>query len=91
MVLYTIKCYTYFTAPDRKKRTSNLNKQIFYIFMIHFMCHIMLLINIEDVKAYMSKVDKTDDIQDLYKMVKDDEDKCAEADPAFKDFLNRLK
>ncbi len=51
MVLYTIKCYTYFTAPDRKKRTSNLNKQIFYIFMIHFMCHIMLLINIEDVKV----------------------------------------
>ncbi len=45
----------------------------------------------EDVKAYMSKVDKTDDIQDLYKMVKDDEDKCAEEDPAFKDFLNRLK
>ena len=45
----------------------------------------------EDVKAYMSKVDKTDDIQDLYKMVKDDEDKCAEADPALKDFLNRLK
>lgn len=45
----------------------------------------------EDVKAYMSKVDKTDDIQDLYKMVKEDEDKCAEADPAFKDFLNRLK
>ena len=51
MVLYTIKCYTYFTVPDRKKRTSNLNKQIFYIFMIHFMCRIMLLINIEDVKV----------------------------------------
>ena len=49
MALYTIKCYTYFTAKDREKRNSNLNKQIFYIFMIHFLCHIMLFINKEDV------------------------------------------
>lgn len=45
----------------------------------------------EEVKAYMDKVDGTDDIQALYKMVKDDEDKCAEEDPTFKDFMDRLK
>ncbi|MBO4863109.1 MAG: FtsW/RodA/SpoVE family cell cycle protein [Eubacterium sp.] len=50
MALYTIKCYTYFTAKDREKRTSNLNKQVFYIFMIHFLCHVMLLINLQEVK-----------------------------------------
>ena len=51
MVLYTIICFTYLTAKDRKKRTKNLNKQIFYIFMIHFLCHVMLMINIKDIKV----------------------------------------
>ncbi len=53
MVLYTVKCYTYFTAKDREKRNNNLNKQIFYIFMIHFLCHVMLLINQQDIKVMM--------------------------------------
>ena len=53
MTLYTIKCFTYFTAKDREKRTSNLNKQIFYIFMIHFLCHVMLLINMQEKKIML--------------------------------------
>lgn len=53
MALYTIKCFTYFTARDREKRTSNLNKQVFYIFMIHFLCHVMLYINMEDAKVFL--------------------------------------
>ena len=53
IVLYVIKCYTYFTLRDRKKRIGNLNKQIFYIFMIHFMCHVMLLINQRDFKVIL--------------------------------------
>ena len=53
MALYTIKCYTYFTAKDREKRTNNLNKQVFYIFMIHFLCHICLLINMRDPKIML--------------------------------------
>lgn len=53
MALYTIMCYTYFTAKDREKRNSNLNKQIFYIFMIHFLCHVMLFINMEDAKVFL--------------------------------------
>ena len=44
----------------------------------------------QDVSDYMEKLSHTSDIQDLYKMVKDDEDKKAEQDPAFKEFLNRL-
>ena len=48
IALYTIKCFTYFTAKDRAKRNSNLNKQIFYIFMIHFMLHIQLFLNQQD-------------------------------------------
>lgn len=51
MVLYTIICFTYLIAKDRKKRTKNLNKQVFYIFMIHFLCHVMLMINMKDIKV----------------------------------------
>ena len=43
-----------------------------------------------EVNDYIEKVNRTSDIQDLYKMVKDNEDKCAEQDPAFKEFLDRL-
>ena len=53
MALYTIICYTYFTAKDREKRNSNLNKQVFYIFMIHFLCHVCLLINMRDPKIML--------------------------------------
>ncbi len=44
----------------------------------------------EDVQKYMKKVNRTTDIQELYQTVKADEDKCAEQDPAFKEFLDRL-
>ncbi|SEQ66721.1 hypothetical protein SAMN02910369_02222 [Lachnospiraceae bacterium NE2001] len=44
----------------------------------------------QEVSDYIGKLNRTSDIQDLYKMVKDDEDKKAEQDPAFKEFLNRL-
>ena len=51
IALYTIICYTYFIAKDREKRNRNLNRQIFYIFMIHFLCHVMLIINMKDPKV----------------------------------------
>lgn len=49
MILYTIICFTYFKAGDREKRIRNLDRQMFYIFMIHFLCHVMLLINMKEV------------------------------------------
>ena len=51
VILYTLKCFSYFTAKNKKKRNSNLNKQIFYIFAMHFLCHVCLYINTE--KAYI--------------------------------------
>ena len=36
----------------------------------------------QEVSDYIGKLNRTSDIQDLYKMVKDDEDKKAEQDPA---------
>ena len=44
----------------------------------------------EDITNYLDKVNKDQDIQDLYKMVKENEDECAAADPAFKSFLDKI-
>ncbi len=44
----------------------------------------------EDLKTYVEKSNQSDDIQDLYKTVRDDEEKCKENDPSFRDFMNRL-
>ena len=48
MALYTIKCFSYFTAKNQKRRKWNLNLQVFYIFAIHFLCHVMLFFNTDD-------------------------------------------
>ena len=53
MALYTFKCYSYFTAKNKEKRNSNLNKQVFYIFMIHFLCYVKLVIWSKDVKVML--------------------------------------
>ena len=53
MAFYTVDCYTYFIAKDREKREHNLNKQIFYIFAIHFLCHVVLIINKPSVKVIL--------------------------------------
>ena len=47
MVLYTVKCFTVLkpVATDRKKRA--LNVQIFYVFMIHFLCYLTLYLHYE--------------------------------------------
>lgn len=45
MVLYTVKCFTVLkpVSSDRKRRA--LNVQIFYVFMIHFLCYLTLYLN----------------------------------------------
>ena len=43
-----------------------------------------------EVNDYIEKVNRTTDIQDLYKVVKENEEQCAAPDPAFKEFLDRL-
>ncbi len=44
----------------------------------------------QEVQDYIAKVGKDPDIQDLYRVVKEDEDRCATEDPGFKEFLEKL-
>lgn len=50
MALYTVKCFSYFTAEDTASRNKNLNKQIVYIFLIHFFCFMILFLRLQNVK-----------------------------------------
>ena len=44
----------------------------------------------DDVQRYVDKAGKNKDIQELYSMVKADEEEKAAQDPAFKEFMDRL-
>ncbi len=50
MVLYTIKCFTILSASDEEKRKKKLNKQIVYVFLIHFLCYLTLYLRMGSIK-----------------------------------------
>ena len=44
----------------------------------------------QETQDYITKVGRDQDIQDLYKTVKEDEERCAQEDATFKEFLDKL-
>ncbi|MBR3599487.1 MAG: FtsW/RodA/SpoVE family cell cycle protein, partial [Lachnospiraceae bacterium] len=42
MVLYTVKCFSILLSTDEKDRKKKLNKQIVYVFIIHFLCYLTM-------------------------------------------------
>ncbi len=48
MILYTVKCFSALIQTDEKKRKKKTNKQIGYVFMIHFFCYLVLYLRTED-------------------------------------------
>ena len=53
MALYVWKCFSYFTTSDRRKRRSNLNRQVFLIFAIHGLCHVCMYLNTKEAKLFI--------------------------------------
>ena len=45
MVLYTVKCFTVLKPCSPAKKRRALNVQIFYVFIIHFLCYLTLYLN----------------------------------------------
>lgn len=45
MALYTLSCYTIFKQVETKKKDMMLNKQIVYVFLIHFLSYLTLALN----------------------------------------------
>lgn len=50
MVLYTFKCFHIMMTNDEEKQNSRLNKQIVYVFIIHFLCYLILYLRLNDMK-----------------------------------------
>ncbi len=44
----------------------------------------------KSVEDYINTVTESDSIQEVYRMVKEDEEKCMEEDPSFKEFYEKL-
>lgn len=47
MVLYTVKCFTVLKPVAAERKRKALNVQIFYVFMIHFLCYLTLYLHYE--------------------------------------------
>ncbi len=45
MVLYTVKCFTVLKPVKEKKKRRALNVQIFYVFVIHFLCYLTMYLH----------------------------------------------
>lgn len=50
MVLYTVKCFSILLSTDEKDRKKKLNKQIVYVFIIHFLCYLTMYLRQGSVK-----------------------------------------
>lgn len=50
MILYMVKCFSILSANDPIRKKKKLNKQIFYVFMIHFLSYLILYLRIGGIK-----------------------------------------
>lgn len=50
MVLYTVKCFSILASQDEEEKKSKLNKQIVYVFLIHFLCYLILYLRLGTIK-----------------------------------------
>ncbi len=50
MILYTVKCFSILSSKDEDKKRKKLNKQIVYVFIIHFLCYLTLYLRLHQIK-----------------------------------------
>lgn len=50
MVLYTIKCFSVMSSRDEDAKRKKLNRQIFYVFIIHFLCYLTMYLRLQSTK-----------------------------------------
>lgn len=50
MVLYTVKCFSIMASKDEQDKKRKLNKQILYVFLIHFFCYLTLYLRMDSIK-----------------------------------------
>lgn len=50
MVLYTVKCFSVLSSKNEATKKKKLNKQIVYVFIIHFLCYLTLYLRLGEIK-----------------------------------------
>ena len=50
MVLYTVKCFSIMASKDEESKRKKLNKQIVYVFLIHFLNYVILYLRLKTPK-----------------------------------------
>ncbi|MCM1398775.1 MAG: FtsW/RodA/SpoVE family cell cycle protein [Clostridium sp.] len=50
MILYTVKCFVIMSSKNQEDSSSNLNKQIVYVFLIHFFNFLILYLRLGQIK-----------------------------------------
>ena len=50
MVLYTVKCFSVLSSKNEAQKKKKLNKQIVYVFLIHFLCYLILYLRLGQIK-----------------------------------------
>ncbi|MGN0390818.1 MAG: FtsW/RodA/SpoVE family cell cycle protein [Wujia sp.] len=53
MVLYTVKCFSVLSSKDEEQKRKKLNKQIGYVFVIHFLCYLTLYLRLGEIKIVL--------------------------------------
>jgi len=50
MMLYTVKCFSIMASKDEEDRSSKLNIQIVFVFIIHFLSYLIMYLRLQSIK-----------------------------------------
>ena len=50
MILYAVKCFSVLASQDAEAKRKKLNKQIGYVFIIHFLCYLTIYLRMGSIK-----------------------------------------
>ncbi len=53
MALYTVKCFSVLSSKSEEQKRKKLNKQIGYVFIIHFLCYLTLYLRLGEIKIVL--------------------------------------
>lgn len=72
LAIYTLYCFTVFRSSDKRRQNSTFNKQIWLLYIIHFICYLVLFLetkNTQIVILYMFEIAFFAIVLAVYKVV----------------------
>ncbi|WP_167956713.1 FtsW/RodA/SpoVE family cell cycle protein [Anaerosporobacter faecicola] len=72
LTIYTLYCFTVFRSSDRKRQAKKFNKQIALLYVIHFICYLVLFLETKNMQLlilYMFQIAFFAIVLSVYKVV----------------------